>query len=70
VQALYLTDEDARELSSALEMHLVALRTELAAAEARQFRASLRDRLDRLEQVAERIRSLAAVEPVEQPGTD
>jgi hypothetical protein len=52
---LELTDEEARELSSALTATLHGLRIELSAAEVRQFKHDLRERLDRLEQVQARL---------------
>ena len=49
---LELSDEDASELGEALTAQLHRLRFELSAADSRQFRQELRDRLDRLERVA------------------
>ena len=49
---LELSDEDASELSDALTAQLHSLRFELSAADARQFRHDLRERLERLEHVA------------------
>lgn len=49
---LELSDEDASELSEALTAQLHGLRYELNAADARQFKHELRERLDRLERIA------------------
>ena len=49
---LDLTEEEARELSTALEIRLHGLRAELAAADAREYRAGLRHILDRVERIA------------------
>ena len=49
---LELTDEEARELSTALEIRGHGLRAELAAADAREYRAELRRTLDRVERIA------------------
>ena len=65
---LDLTDEEARELGNALTAQLHSLRVELSAAEVRQFKHDLRERLDRLEQVAARLTS--ATEPDEDDTTD
>jgi hypothetical protein len=63
---LELSDEDARELSEALTAQLHSLRFELSAADARQFKHDLRERLDRLEHVAALLAG-AAGETGEQP---
>jgi len=55
MKRLDLTDDDASELDAALTRELHGLRTELAAAEDRAFRANLRARLDRLEGIAARL---------------
>jgi len=52
---LDLTDDEARELSDALTAQLHSLRFELSAADSRQFKHDLRERLDRLEQIAARL---------------
>jgi hypothetical protein len=44
---LDLTDDEARELGSALTAQLHSMRVELSAAEVRQFKHDLRERLDR-----------------------
>jgi hypothetical protein len=49
---LELSEDEARELSEALAAQLHSLRFELTAADARQFRHDLRERLNRLERVA------------------
>ena len=56
---LDLTDDEARELGNALTAQLHTMRFELSAAEVRQFKHDLRERLDRLEQVAARLASAA-----------
>lgn len=60
---LDLTDDEARELGDALTAQLHSLRFELTAADARQFKHDLRERLDRLEQIAARL----AIETAPQP---
>jgi len=50
--ALELTEDEARELSTALEIRIHGLRAELAAADARAYRAELRRTLERVEQIA------------------
>jgi hypothetical protein len=61
VPTLELTEDEARELTTALEIRVHGLRAELAAADARDYRAELRRTLDRVEQIAahlsERLRS-------------
>jgi hypothetical protein len=52
---LDLTDDEARELSSALEAQLHGLRFELSAADNRDYKHELRDRLERLERIAARL---------------
>lgn len=49
---LELTDDEARELSTALEIRIHGLRAELAAADAREYRAELRRTLERVERIA------------------
>ena len=49
---LELTDDEARELSTALEIRVHGLRAELAAADAREYRAELRRTLERVERIA------------------
>ena len=51
---LDLTDDEARELSSALEAQLHGLRFELSAADNRDYKHELRERLERLEGTAAR----------------
>ena len=65
---LDLTDDEARELGNALTAQLHSMRVELSAAEVRQFKHDLRERLDLLEQVAARL--AGAVEPDEDDTTD
>lgn len=50
-----MSEEEAVELRTALDVHLVELRAELAATDAREYRADLRKRLDRLERIAARL---------------
>jgi hypothetical protein len=63
---LELSDEDARELSEALAAQLHSLRFELSAADVRQFKHDLRERLERLEHVAADL-AAASAEAGEQP---
>jgi hypothetical protein len=60
---LDLDDEEARELRSALSVHLVELRAELAVADSREYKAGLREELDRLERIAARLEQPLAAEP-------
>ena len=60
---LDLTDDEARELGDALTAQLHSLRYELNAADVRQFKHDLRERLDQLEQIAARL----AIETAQQP---
>lgn len=60
---LDLTDDEARDLGDALTAQLHSLRYELSAADVRQFKHDLRERLDRLEQIAARL----AIETAQQP---
>jgi hypothetical protein len=62
---LYLSDDEARELGSALEAQLHGLRFELSAADRREYKHELRERLDLLERIAARLASEA--EPVPAP---
>ena len=48
-------DDEARELSGALERHLHGLRVELADTDDREYRADLRELMARLERVAARL---------------
>jgi hypothetical protein len=52
---LDLTDDEARELGDALTAQLHSLRFELSAADVRQFKHDLRERLERLEHIAARL---------------
>jgi hypothetical protein len=63
---LELSDEDVRELSDALAAQLHGLRFELSAADVRQFKHDLRERLERLERIAARLAG-ATGETGEQP---
>ena len=55
VTRLELTDDEARELKLALETQTHRLRVELINADARDFKAGLREELTRLERVTERL---------------
>ena len=52
---LELSDDEARELSTALQIRIHGLRAELAAADARAYRAELRRTLDRVERIAAQL---------------
>lgn len=52
---LELTDEEARELATALGIRLVEMRTELVHTDDHTYRNDLRKSLERLERVAERL---------------
>lgn len=54
-----LSDEEALELRTALDVYLHELRAELTGTEAREYRADLRKRLDRLEGIAARLNAVA-----------
>ena len=56
---LDLSDDEARELDTALTAHLHVLRAELSRADSREYKHDLRDRLERLEKVAARLASAA-----------
>jgi hypothetical protein len=64
---LDLSEEEATELEAALARGLHTLRTELAAAEDRAFKASLRVQLDRLERIAARLTESARKGPMTGP---
>jgi len=71
VPTLELTEDEARELSTALEIRIHGLRAELAAADAREYRVMLRGTLERVEMIAahlaERLGGADAVSPVTAP---
>lgn len=48
---LWLTEEQARELESALSVHLSRMEVELIRTDDREFRAALRQSLERLEEI-------------------
>ena len=52
---LELNDDERRALNIALDAHLLSLRNELAHTDDRGFRHMLRERLDRLEHVSEKL---------------
>lgn len=52
---LELTEQEARELRSALEIRLIEMRGELAVTDDRHYRADLRATLEHLETVAARM---------------
>jgi hypothetical protein len=60
---LDLTDDEARELGSALEAQVHRLLFELSAADLRDYKHELRERLDRLERIAARLASEAQAAP-------
>jgi hypothetical protein len=55
---LNLTPDELRELKQALDDHLHSLRVELASADLREFKAELRQRIDRLEAITARVRTV------------
>lgn len=57
---LDLKPSEVHELELALDAQLYELRVELARAEIRDFKAELRQRLERLEEVAARLRAADA----------
>lgn len=61
---LDLDDEEARELRSALSVHLIELRAELAVADSREYKAGLREQLDRLEHIEARLQQPLAAESI------
>jgi len=65
---LDLSDEEAGELAAALEAQLHGLRFELSAADIREFKDDLRDRLEDLERIAARLSR--AMEPAVAPSAD
>jgi hypothetical protein len=60
-------DDEARELSGALERHLHGLRVELADTDDREYRADLRAQMARLERVAARLDQELAPAKAESP---
>ena len=60
---LDLSDDESRELDSALEAQLHTLRFELSAADSREYKHELRARLERLERIAARLASEAEQVP-------
>ena len=60
---LDLSDDEARELGSALEAQLHGLRVELSAADSREYKHELRTRLEQLERIAARLASEAEQVP-------
>jgi len=60
---LDLTDDEARELGSALDAQLHRLLFELSAADSRDYKHELRERLDLLERIAARLASEAEAVP-------
>jgi hypothetical protein len=52
---LKLSPDELRELKQALEDHLHSLRVELASADLREFKDSLRHRIERLEAITGRL---------------
>jgi hypothetical protein len=54
---LQLTDEEARALGLALDLHLHGVRTELVSADDRAYKNSLRQQLELLEAIAGRLPS-------------
>ena len=52
---LELSDDEVRELGRALEAQLHSMHFELSAADIREFKHELRERLERLERVAARL---------------
>jgi len=60
---LDLTDDEARELGSALDAQLHRLLFELSAADSRDYKHELRERLDLLERIAVRLASEAEAVP-------
>ena len=63
---LDLSDDEARDLATALTEQLHILRAELSAADIRRFKHDLRERLDRLERIAARLEHETA-EPAAAP---
>jgi hypothetical protein len=56
---LDLSDTERRGLAIALDAHLASLRNELVPTDDRAYRQMLRERLDMLERVAQRVTVLA-----------
>jgi hypothetical protein len=67
MRQLELSDDEARELDSALTAHLHVLRAELSRADSREFKQELRERLDLLEEVAARLALAGAATEQELP---
>jgi len=64
---LELSDDEAHELETALTAQLHILRAELSKADIRHYKHDLRERLDRLEQIAARLEREADADPTRPP---
>ena len=64
---LELSEDEARDLGTALTEQLHILRAELSAADIRRFKHDLRERLDRLERIAARLQHEAASDTAAAP---
>jgi hypothetical protein len=63
---LELSEDEARELGSALEAQLHSMRVELSAADIRDFKHDLRERLEKLERIAARLSYESGVETADE----
>ena len=64
---LELSDDEAHDLETALTAQLHILRAELSKADIRHYKHDLRERLDRLEQIAARLEHEAEADRAEPP---
>lgn len=64
---LELSDDEARELDTALTAQRHVLSAELNKADIRQYKHDLRERLDRLDLIAARLKQEAEPDDVEPP---
>jgi len=55
---LELATDEARELKAALDIHLIEMRGELVNTDDRAYRADLKQTLERLERVADKLDNL------------
>jgi hypothetical protein len=64
---LELSDDEAHDLETALTAQLHVLRAELSRADIRHYKHDLRERLDRLEEIAARLEREAETDPTQPP---
>jgi hypothetical protein len=65
---LELSDEEANELGSVLEAERHRLLLEVSAADSRDFKHDLKDRLERLERIQSRLAYICSLESTDEEG--